>query len=104
MIMRSVRVTVIEGKEPEYEAFCSQIALPHVKRRAGLKSVAVGKLRDDDARCYCVTMVWKDLDTLVEFAGKDWKDPVIAPEEAHLVATISVEHFDLLDSATELAM
>jgi hypothetical protein len=84
---------------PEFEAFSRDIALPLVRKHAGLRSVQVGAPRPGAPNIYCVSMVWDGVEALKEFAGDTWTEALVEPEEEHLVASISVEHYDLVAAA-----
>ncbi len=99
MILRVLRVTVHDGKTAEFEEFSRKIALPLVKRYDGLQSVVVGKPRAAAPATFCIAMVWESIDALKEFAGDNWTEALVEPEEEHLVASIDIEHYDLLAAA-----
>jgi len=46
-----------------------------------------------------MTMVWTSVDAIKAFAGENWTQARIEPEEEHLIASTSVEHYDLLGAA-----
>ncbi len=96
MILRQFRVTVHDGKEKEFEEIFRDEILPMVKKQEGLVWVAAGKQWEDNPNVFCMTMLWRDLDAIKTFAGKDWKQARIEPSEAHLIQSNSVEHFELL--------
>lgn len=96
MILRVFHATVHEGKAPEFEEFFRTIALPLVSSQDGLVSVAAGKPRDNDPNTFCMTMVWESVEALRGFAGENWAEARIEPEEAHLLASTTVAHYDLI--------
>jgi heme-degrading monooxygenase HmoA len=83
----------------EFEAFFRTIALPLVKSQDGLLSVVAGKPRADDPNTFCMTMVWESVEAIRKFAGEDWSQARIEPEEEHLIASTSVAHYDLIGAA-----
>ena len=98
MILRQFRVTVHEGKQPEFEKVFKDEILPMVKRQDGLVWVAAGKPWKGQPSVFCMTMLWRDLDAIKSFAGSNWSAARIEPQEAHLIKSTSVEHFELLGS------
>ena len=98
MILRQFRVTIHEGQEPAFEAVFRDEILPMVKRQEGLVWVAAGKPWQDAANVFCMTMLWRDLDAIEGFAGPDWSKARIEPQEAHLIKSTSLEHYELLGS------
>ncbi len=96
MIMRVVRVTVHEGQEDEFEKVLKTIVLPTIRSQAGIVSVVPGKPRADAPHVFCVTMVWEDVQALKGFAGENWMEVRTEPEEEDLIASTTVEHYDLI--------
>ncbi len=96
MIMRVVRVTVHEGQEDEFEKVLKTIVLPTIRSHAGFVSVVPGKPRADAPNVFCVTIVWEDVQALKGFAGENWMEVRTEPEEEHLIASTTVEHYDLI--------
>ena len=43
-----------------------------------------------------MTMLWRDLDSIKAFTGDTWREARIEPEERDLIASASIEHFELL--------
>lgn len=96
MILRQFRLTVHDGKAEEFEPVFRDVVLPIVKNCEGLIWVAAGKPWNGDPNIFCMTMLWRDLDAIKGFAGEQWLDARIEPEEAHLIASTNLEHFELL--------
>ena len=97
MIVRVFQVTVHEGKEREFEEFFREEALPLVGRQPGLIAVTAGVPHTETPRDFCMVMVWKDVESLRAFAGEDWREPHILPEEAALVQERRLGHYELVD-------
>ena len=98
MILRQFRVTIFEGMEDEFErVFCDEI-LPMVKQHEGLEWVAAGKPWEGEPNVFCMTMLWRDLESIKGFAGSNWREARIEPGEAHLIKSTELEHFELLGS------
>jgi heme-degrading monooxygenase HmoA len=102
MILRVFHVTVHEGMASEFEEFFRTIALPLVRSQDGLMSVVAGKPREDAPNIFCMTMVWESVDALKGFAGENWTQARIEPEEEHLIASTSVAHYDLIGTSGDL--
>lgn len=98
MIVRIFRVTVHPGKEDLFAAFFRDTALPLVASQPGLVSVTAGLPRPESPGEFCMVMVWKDVEALRAFAGEDWREPHIHPDEAEMVKDRSLHHFDLLEA------
>lgn len=99
MILRVFTVTVHDGKTDEFEDFFLNIALPLVKSQIGLRSVVAGRPRQDEPNTFCMTMVWEDVEAIKGFAGDNWTEARIEPEEEHLIASTSVAHYDVMGAS-----
>ena len=40
-------------------------------------------------------MVWRDLQALKEFAGENWQEAVIDPDEVHLLKEAHTYHYEM---------
>ncbi len=52
-----------------------------------------GKPQDDAGREFVMVSLWRDLDSLKQFAGSHWQDPVVTEEEAPLVEEMHAHHY-----------
>lgn len=95
MIVRIFQVTAREGKEAEFAAFFRDTALPLVQEQPGIVSVTAGMPRTETPREFCMVMVWRDVDSLRAFAGEDWREPHIHPDEAAMVESRRLHHYRL---------
>ena len=96
MILRQFRVTTHPDKSEEFERVFRDYILPLVKSQDGLEWVAAGKLYEGDSNVFCMTMLWRDLEAIKVFAGDNWLVARVEPEEKDLIASTSLEHFELL--------
>jgi len=96
MIMRIFQVTTHKGKEAEFSRFFHQTAIPLMQRTDGIVSVLPGAARKESPREFSFVMIWRNLASLKAFVGEDYESPHIAPEEAELVASRSIRHYELV--------
>jgi heme-degrading monooxygenase HmoA len=94
MIIRVFRPTVHPGKEAEFQAFLRDTAVPLVSRQSGLVAQHVGKPRDTSSSEYLYVTVWDDVESIRAFAGEDWQEAVIAPDETHLLKETWIGHYE----------
>ena len=45
---------------------------------------------------FVVFLIWKDLASLQAFTGPKWREAVILPEEAHLLKSTRLHHYQSL--------
>jgi heme-degrading monooxygenase HmoA len=96
MIVRVFQVTIHDGKEAEFEDFFRNTAKPLVESQPGIVSVTAGASRPETPGEFCMVMVWRDVDSLRAFAGEDWREPHIHPDEAALVKARRLGHYELV--------
>ena len=96
MIIRVFRPTIHRGKQDEFESFVRDTAVPLVSRQAGLLAQHVGRPRDASSTAFLYVSVWADVESIRAFAGERWQEAVITPDEEHLLASTSIEHYEVL--------
>lgn len=96
MIVRVFKVTTQSGREAEFGDFFRNTALPLVQSQPGIVSVTAGAPRPETPTEFCMVMVWRDLASLKAFAGEDWREAHIHPDESDLVKARSVAHYELV--------
>ena len=94
MLIRVFRALVHPGKQHEFEQFFMNKALPNIKAQPGLVSVMVGKPLDTSPAEFLMVTVWQDVNALKGFAGEQWQNPVIDPDEVHLLKETFVYHYE----------
>ncbi|MDF0595082.1 antibiotic biosynthesis monooxygenase family protein [Psychromarinibacter halotolerans] len=97
MIMRIFQVRTRPGKEAEFATFFHETAIPLMKGTDGIVEVLPGAPHPDTPREFCFVMVWRDLDALKAFVGKDYASPHIDPAEAELVEERTIRHYELVE-------
>ena len=94
MIIRVFRASVHPGKQREFHQFVLNKALPKIKANPGLVSVMFGEPIDSLSTGFVMVLVWQDLNALKGFAGEQWQNAVIDPDEAHLLKETFVYHYE----------
>ena len=94
MITRVFRTIVKHGFEKEFEEFFNKQALPMLMSKEGLLSITFGKELDKNKNEFLMISKWKDIDSLIEFTGKDWHKPVVNDEIKHLITEVFVNHYE----------
>jgi heme-degrading monooxygenase HmoA len=99
VIVRVFRPTIHPGKEAEFEAFLRDVAIPLVSQQSGLVAQHVGRPRDGSSTEFVYVTVWQDVESIRAFAGEDWEQAVITPDEEHLLKETWIGHYELLAPA-----
>lgn len=98
MIIRVFQVTTHPGKEEAFGKFFHETAMPLMKSTPGIASISFGAPRDNSPGDFCVVMIWKDLAALKAFVGEDYENPHVHPDEAKLVQSRVIKHYELVES------
>lgn len=92
-IIRVFQAVVKPGKEKEFKSFFINGAVRNVRKHKGLVSVRVGLPREETPQKFLMITTWTSVETLAEFSGSHWRDPVIDPREEDLLAEVNVDHY-----------
>jgi hypothetical protein len=99
VIVRVFRPTIHPGKEAEFEAFLRDVAIPLLSQQSGLVAQHVGRPRDGSSTEFVYVTVWQDVASIRAFAGENWEQAVITPDEEHLLKETWIGHYELLEPA-----
>ena len=98
MIVRVFRARVHPGKEDDFERFVIETGVPMVRAAEGCTHVNAGKSRWNEQPEFVVVTQWRSIDALQAFAGPDWRNAVIEPQEEHLLAEVSCAHYETIET------
>jgi heme-degrading monooxygenase HmoA len=93
VIIRVFRPTIHAGKQPEFESFLRDTAIPLVSRQAGLMGQHVGRPLDQSTSEYLYVTMWKNVESIRAFAGERWQEAVVTPDDAHLLNDTWIAHY-----------
>jgi quinol monooxygenase YgiN len=93
MIIRVFRVKIRKGRLADFKRLVQKQSIPWLNSSDGMLGCIPGEPLDEDKRNFIMVSMWRDLDSLKKFAGKDWANPVVTGDEAPLVENMSAEHF-----------
>ena len=100
MVVRVFRARVHPGKEDEFERFVIETGVPMVKAQEGCTHVTVGKSRWSDQPEFVVVTHWRSVEALQAFAGRDWQQALIEPEEEHMLAQVFCDHYETIEAGS----
>jgi heme-degrading monooxygenase HmoA len=98
MIVRVFRARVHPGKEDEFERFVIETGVPMVRTAEGCTHVTAGKSRWNEQPEFVVVTYWRSVDALQAFAGPDWQQAVIEPQEEHMLAEVFCDHYETIEA------
>ena len=93
MIIRVFRATVHDGKHDEFKAFFVDKALPIVQAHPGMLEARIGTPLPSSPNEFLMITIWRDREALEHFAGTNWWEAVIDPDEAPLLRETAVHHY-----------
>ena len=96
MIVRLYKAQIKNGRESEWEQVIQDVALPLMRKQSGLVDAFYTWDTWTGGREFVFVSLWRSLDDIKKFAGKDWDRPVIPDEEKPLLQSAKVEHFEPL--------
>jgi antibiotic biosynthesis monooxygenase len=98
VIVRVFRARVHPGKDDEFERFVIGTGVPMLKAAEGCPHVTVGKSRWSERPEFVVVTHSRSVDALQAFAGPDWQQAVIEPEEGHMLAQVFCDHYETIET------
>ena len=96
MIIRAFKPTIHAGKVGAFESFLRETAVPLVSRQAGLVAQHVGRPLDGSSTEFLYVTVWHDVESIHAFAGEQWREAVITPDEQHLLKDTWIGHYEVI--------
>src|SRR2546421_7410909 len=96
MIIRVFHVQVQPGMRGDFERFLREVAIPKLQAQAGLLQLHVGTPMEETPDEFAVILMWKHLASLQAFTGPQWREAVILPEEALLLKSTRLHHYQSL--------
>ena len=98
MIKRVYGVKVKPELKSEFEIEFQQIASRFMKNRPGLHSVYIGKPVTESSCEYLLISEWEDLESVKEFAGEHWEQPVIPDHMKKFSDSCWLKHYQGFES------
>jgi quinol monooxygenase YgiN len=96
MIIRVFHAQVQPGMRDDFERFLREVAIPKLQAQAGLIQFHIGAPLEETPDEFIVFHIFKDLASLQAFTGPNWREAVILPEEAHLLKSTHLHHYQTL--------
>jgi heme-degrading monooxygenase HmoA len=101
VIIRVFTARIQPGQEAGFERFVRETGVPMVEAHAGCSHVAWGRNRWSDQPEFVVVSHWDSVDALEAFAGPRWREAVVQPDEEHMLAEVSCDHYETVRSSGE---
>lgn len=95
MILRIFRAFVHPGKQDAFRDFFVKTALPLVDGQPGCVSVQIGLPRPETPDEFVMIMVWRDVATLKEIVGEEWREAHVHPDQVELLRETKLHHYEM---------
>ena len=97
MIVRVFRARIHEGKEDDFQRFVLEKGVPMTNAAEGCTHVTVGKSRSGQPE-FVVVSHWDSVEALQAFAGPNWQEAVVLPEEEYMLETVVCDHYESIST------
>jgi heme-degrading monooxygenase HmoA len=98
VIIRVFRAQIRAGKEDDFTRFVIETGAPMARAAEGCTRVTFGKSRWTEQPEFVVVTHWRSVDAVRAFAGPNWQDAVVEPEEEHMLAHVCCDHYEAIDT------
>ena len=93
MILRVFRAVIYESRIADFKQMVREQSIPWLEKSDGMIGYFPGEPFGSNKREFTMITLWRDIDALEAFAGKDWDNPVVTDDEAPLVEAMSADHY-----------
>ena len=93
MILRIFRARIHEDRVADFKKMVQEQSIPWLEESDGMLGYFPGEPFGANKRDFMMVTLWRDVDALKSFAGKDWDNPAVTDDEAPLVEAMSAEHY-----------
>ncbi len=97
MIVRVFRAVIYEDRIAEFKQLVREQSIPWLEKSDGMLGYFPGEPYGSNKREFTMITLWRDIDALEAFAGKDWDNPVVTDDEAPLVEAMFADHYCRFD-------
>lgn len=99
MIVRIFRAVIHDDRIDHFRAFMLDTAMPLMRRQPGMVSITPCLPRPETPNEFCLVMVWDSVEAMAAFAGDDWQQPHVHPDEEGIVKERFLHHYELAETA-----
>jgi quinol monooxygenase YgiN len=94
LIVRIFRARVHARKEDEFQRFVLETGVPMTKAAEGCTHITVGRSQWSAQPEFVVVTHWDSVEALEAFAGPNWQEAVVLPEEEHMLDQVFCDHYE----------
>jgi quinol monooxygenase YgiN len=97
MIVRVFRARINEGAEDDFRTFVLEKGVPITKAAEGCTHVTVGESKSGQSE-FVVISHWNSVEALQAFAGPNWQEAVVLPEEEYMLQSVVCDHYESISA------
>ncbi len=94
MIIRIFRAKVRPGKQAQFERMVEQLSIPLIQAYKGMIAFYPGQLIGPAAHEFVLITIWKDLESVKAFTGKNWFKAILPEEDLPVLEEIEVHGYE----------
>lgn len=95
MIIRIFRVRVAPGRERDWQERVERFSIPWLKSLPGLVAYYPGRpTLGSGEQTFTMVMLFESMAAIEVAIGEAWREPVLLGDEATLIESATVEHFE----------
>ena len=93
MILRVFRARIHKDRVADFKRMVQEQSIPWLEESDGMLGFYPGEPFGTNETEFTMVTLWRDIESLKAFAGKDWDNPVVTEEEAPLVEAMFSDHY-----------
>ena len=93
MIIRVFRAVIYKDRVADFKRMVQKQSIPWLEKSDGMLGYFPGQPFGANDREFVMVTLWRDVDALQAFAGRNWDSPVVTDDEAPLVEAMYAEHY-----------
>ena len=97
MILRVFRAVIHKNRTEEFKRMVRDQSIPWLENSDGMLGYFPGEPFGSNECEFTMITLWRDIEALEAFAGKEWDNPVVTADEAPLVEAMYADHYRRFD-------
>ena len=97
MIVRIFRAKIRKNQIAKFKRMVQEQSIPWLESSEGMLGYFPAEPFGENEQEFVMITLWRDLDSLIAFAGSDWNNPLVTENEALLVEAMFVRHYIRFD-------
>ncbi len=95
MFIRVFRAKVRPGKQVQFERMVEQLSIPLIQAQKGMVAFYPGQLVGPSDHEFVLITIWKDMESLRAFTGRNWLTTILPEEDLPVLEEIEVNGYEV---------